>query len=919
MTSFLCRFFRAVWLAAFAVAVALSVHANEVQTAGELLCRHAHFAAAPPAPGVRTYAPERQVDILHLAIDVTPNFERRTVAGSVTLTFKPIIKPLTELSLDAVELTFERVECAEKLTHNATDREITFVFANAIPVGKETKLTIHYRAEPKKGLYFRTPEMGYPATDMHLFTQGETTEARHWFPCYDHPNDKFTSEVTCRVAPDLTVLSNGRLVSSTLDPQTGMLAVRWLQDKPHVNYLISLVAGHWKKLEDKHRDLPLEFWTTPSDFPHAASSFRSTRDIMAFFETEIGVPYPWAKYAQVCVHDYGWGGMENTSITTLNNRTLFTAETENIFNSDSLVAHELAHQWFGDLVTCADWSHVWLNEGFATYYDTLYDGFKNGRDSMNWQLYNSAKGIVGQPNETRGIVSRKYGAPDELFGYLVYPKGAWILHMLRSQLGENLFRTCVKTYLERHQFGSVTTDDLRKVFEELSGRSLDQFFDQWVHHIGQPALDVGYSYDAKTRLVKLAVRQTQKVSDDALLFQFPLAVRLKSKAGVANHTLNITKLEEDFYLPQNDAPEIVRLDPELALLAKINFTPPTALLHAQLADATDTPGRWIAAEELGKRKDQDTVARLKKVLHNDPFHGVRTKASTALKTIHTDEAAAALLASLTQPDARVRNAVVGDLAGWYRTDISGGARAVLRSANEKNPAIQAAALRALGPHASPASRDLILKFLNEPSYRDRLADAAIAAMRAQDDPAFATPLRQFLQERGTALASEVFARALETLGLIGRNEPQRDLTRAFLATHLASLRQGTKLAAINALGSLEDPRAIAPLETFTTATPDSAEHRAATAALTKIRGARKAPEELGTLRKEFLDLQQSTRDLRKELDDLKKRLDASTAKPAPAKPADAKPAETKPAEKQPTEPKPPTPAPVDAKPTKANP
>ena len=209
MTSILGRFFRTAWLAAFAVATVLSVHANELQTTSELLCRHAHFAA-PPAPGVRNYAPERQVDILHLAIDVTPNFKLRTVAGNVTLTFKPIVKPLTELHLDAVDLTIERVECAEKLTHNATDREITFVFANAIPVGKETKLTIHYRAEPKKGLYFRTPEMGYPATDMHLFTQGETTEARHWYPCYDHPNDKFTSEVTCRVALTSSVVGRSQ-------------------------------------------------------------------------------------------------------------------------------------------------------------------------------------------------------------------------------------------------------------------------------------------------------------------------------------------------------------------------------------------------------------------------------------------------------------------------------------------------------------------------------------------------------------------------------------------------------------------------------------------------------------------------------------------------------------------------------------
>ncbi len=849
--------------------------------ANELLCRHA-APSAPGTPGVRTYAPDRLVDILHLAIDVTPDFKKRTVAGHVTLTFKPIAKPLADLRLDAVALTILRLESAEKLTHHATDKDLTLLFDPPIPAGKETKVTIHYRAEPRKGLYFRTPEMGYPATDLHLFTQGEATEARHWYPCYDHPNEKFTSEVTCRVAPDLTVLSNGRLVSSEKDPQTGLLAVRWLQDKPHVNYLISLVAGYWKKLEDKHRDIPLEFWTTPSDFPQAATSFASTKDMMAFFEKEIGVPYPWAKYAQVCVHDYGWGGMENTSITTLNNRTLFTPDTENLYSSDSLVAHELAHQWFGDLVTCADWSHVWLNEGFATYYDMLYDGHKNGRDSMNWHLYHAAKGIVSQANETRGIVTRKFTSPDEMFNYLAYPKGAWILHMLRSQLGETLFRTCVKTYLERHKFGSVTTDDFRKVLEELSGRSLDQFFDQWVHHIGQPTLEATYSYDPKTRLAKLNLRQTQKISDDALLFRFPLTIRFKGKTSTTDRIITVKDTEEDFYFPLPETPEIVRLDPDLTLLAKINFTPPTPMLHAQLANPADTLGRAIAAELLGKNsKDQDTVARLKKALNTDPFHGVRTKASEALKTIQTDAAVAALAASTSQPDARVRNAVLADLGAIYHPDAKAHARNLLAGTTEKNPGIQATALRALGPFPSPATRDLILKNLGRPSYRDRLADAAIAAMRTQDNPAYATPLRQFLQERAHTLPPEVLARALETLGHLGRNEPRRDATRDYLLTHLDSPMQRTKLATLNALGNLEDPAAIAPLETFTTATADTPEHRAATAALHKIRAARKAPEELGTLRKEFLDLQKTTRDLRKELDTLKKRLDAT---PAPTKP-----------------------------------
>ena len=324
------------------------------------------------------------------------------------------------------------------------------------------------------------------------------------------------------------------------------------------------------------------------------------------------------------------------------------------------------------------------------------------------------------------------------------------------------------------------------------------------------------------------------------------------------------------------------------------------MLYAQLADATDTIGRVIAAEVLGKNhKDQDTIARLKKALTTDPFHGVRIKASEALKTIHTDQAVAALTASTTQPDARVRNAVLADLGANYHPDAKAHARTLLSGTTEKNPGIQATALRALGPFASPATSDLILKYLSRPSYRDRLADAAIAAMRAQDTPLHATPLRQFLQERAPTLPPEVLARALETLGHLSRNEPRRDLTRDYLITHLTSPMQRTKLAAINALGNLEDPAAITPLETYTTATADTPEHKAATAALNKIRAARKAPEELTTLRQEFLDLQKTTRDLRKELDGLKKRLDATPAKSAETKPAEVKPAAAKPTDAKP--------------------
>ncbi len=213
---------------------------------------------------------------------------------------------------------------------------------------------------------------------------------------------KFTSEVTCRVPEGMTVISNGRLAGREPDPATGLVAVHWSQDKPHANYLITLVAGYFKKLEAKHRDLPLAFYTPPSESNEAAASFRNTLDMLGFFEQEIGVPYPWAKYDQVCVNDFVAGGMENTSATTLTDRTLFTEATENLRDSDGLISHELAHQWFGDLVTCKDWSHIWLNEGFATYYESLYAAHKHGREAMLFELYQRARTITGHPGRHPG-------------------------------------------------------------------------------------------------------------------------------------------------------------------------------------------------------------------------------------------------------------------------------------------------------------------------------------------------------------------------------------------------------------------------------------------------------------------------------------------------------------------------------------
>jgi aminopeptidase N len=846
-----------------------------------IYCNKSHlFLAGPDSSEHRKYAPSREVDILHLAIDVTPDFQQRSVEGKVTLRFRPIAKALQELRLDGIDLTVLSATSTEKiLGYQATDKNVIITFEEPVPPDKEASVTVNYRATPEKGLYFRTPEMGYKAEDMHLWTQGEPIEARHWYPSFDAPNEKFTSEVICRVPAGMVVLSNGKWMSEEKAAGSDLVAIRWLQDKPHCNYLISLVAGYLKKIEDKYKDVPLAFYTPASQIDQADSSFKDTKDMMGFFEEEIGVPYPWAKYYQVCVNDFGWGGMENTSIATLNDRTLFTEATENIHSSQGLVAHELAHQWFGDLVTCKDWSHIWLNEGFATYYERLYDGYKNGRDSMLYGLYQSAKQITNFRNETNSIVRRNYNVPEDVFGYLAYPKGSWVLHMLRSQLGQDLYRRCIKAYLERHQFETAVTEDLNAVIEELSGRSFDQFFDQWVYHTGAPELGVNYSWDEKNKLAKISISQNQKLSEQVLLFNFPLTIRFKAKSGIVDRQIIVKEKAEDFYFPLAQAPEIVRIDPDFTALASISFTPVNSMLYAQLADQSDMVGRLMAVEQLSGRKD--ALNKLKETLNGDSFYGVRIAASRSLRAIQSDEALDALLASTKQSDARVRREVVAAINGFYQEKGYAAAQKVLQE--EKNPEIQALAITALGAYPKTEARAKLLEYLDSDSYRNTVANAAVGAIRAQDDVSYIEPLRDCLQKKEEAFTTGGFIRGLDTLAWLARNEEKKDTVREFLVARLNHKKKSVQVAVINALGTLGDPKAIAVLETFTSAPKESRERTAAEKVVADLRAAKKPSAEMGTLRTEVLALQKENRELRKEFDDLKKKVEAALPKPSTTK------------------------------------
>ena len=815
----------------------------------------------------RKYARDRLVDIKHLILDVTPDFKNRTVAGTVTISFTPIAQPLSTLTLDSVDLNIDDVsaDTAPIADRQVTGEQLLLHFANPIAPGTAVTVKISYHGQPTKGLHFRTPEMGYPEGDTQVWTQGEAEEHRHWFPCYDYPNERFSSEVVCHVPPGMDVMSNGSLVSS--QPGTnGLVSWRWRQSQPHVNYLIALAAGHFTKLEAKAGQMPLSLWVPPSEKDQAALAFRDTVAIMDFFQEEIGVPFPWDKYAQVYCHDFLAGGMENTSCSFMAGGLLFPESVGRLESLQGLDAHEMAHQWFGDLLTCRDWSHLWLNEGFASYYTLLYEEAKNGREGILAGLHQSAESVISS-NDRRPMVWRDYGDPMQQFDSRAYPKGAWVLHMLRSQLGKPLYQKAIRLYIERHRNGIVTTDDLQEILEEVSGRSFDQFFDQWVHHGGVPELKADYGWDADTKQAHFTIRQTQKVDAEVVLFRLPLPVRftvaVDGKSQTHDFAVTVSKAEETFYFSLPAQPEMARMDPDFTILAKWDFSPPAELLKQQLK--SDFESRWRAVEvlALAGRKDDDTVKQLGEIATSDADFAIRVEAVQALTKIGTPPARAVLIAQLAQPDERVRLRVVESVAALYHPESH--AALVAAIATEKNPMIIA---KAVASFAAWPQQD-VLPWLKTPSYQEMIALSAVKALQGQNRTDAVPAIRQWLTAANPAVQQRELGQVLETIAFLSRDNKDGQV-QPFLAGYLSDHRQTVRRSAARALGQLTDIRSLPALRGLATVKGDAAAPDAREA-IAKIEASLTAPVQTQQAWKKVEDLIQKTEELQKKLDKLESR------------------------------------------------
>jgi aminopeptidase N len=456
---------------------------------------------------VRRPVRDRAFHVEHVRLDLDVDVARGRLSGTATLVVRPVAAGLREIDLDASELAVGAVtlvagapdgRAGRRLRARCDGRSLRIRFDRAYGHDDLVTVRIAYAARPRRGFWFVRPDAAYPDRRAQGWTQSQAEDGHAWFPCVDHPNGKFTSEIVATAARGLRTVGNGRLVARRASADGTKETWHWKQERPHPAYLMSLVVAPYVETRAKAGRVPLRFYAFEGQARAAKRLYGRTADMMKTFERLFGA-YPWREYAQTVVSEFTWGGMENTGSTTLTEKALLDDRAALDVSYEGLVSHELAHQWWGDLVTCRGWHHNWLNESWATFSENLYDEAAHGEDSAQWDRIQKTTAYLAQDRGQyrRPIVFDRFTIPMDLFDRHAYEKGSLVLGMLRDELGDEVFFRGARRHLATHAFGFADTHDFRRALEEESARDLNWFFDQWVHAAGYPELEVRWK--AETR------------------------------------------------------------------------------------------------------------------------------------------------------------------------------------------------------------------------------------------------------------------------------------------------------------------------------------------------------------------------------------------------------------------------------------
>ncbi|HEV7350247.1 M1 family metallopeptidase [Telluribacter sp.] len=603
------------------------------------------------------YRPARTLknDIIHTKLNVQFDWLRQHVLGSAVITFKPYFFPQSTLELDAkgfdihsvfqidtlrqydslsrrtvlepiidsLDYTYDRRKMTIYLKRNYTRKDTLYVQINYTAKPNEQP-----RGEPDdhptdKGLYFINADGLDEGKPRQIWTQGETEANSAWFPTVDAPNEKMTQDFYIKVEGKYKTLSNGQLISS-IPNEDGTRTDHWKHTLPHAPYLAMLAVGDFAvEKETMPNGLELSYYVEPEYASHAKAIFGRTPEMIAFFSNTFGIEFPWEKYAQIAVRDFTAGAMENTTATVHEEGVQTDTRSLVDGNSDNVIAHELAHHWFGDLVTSEEWGQLPLNESFANYSEYLWNEYYKGEDEADWQNLQEIKQYLAESDQKKvPLIRYFYKHREDMFDSHSYAKGGRVLHMLRNYVGDDAFFLALQRYLKAHRFGTAEINDLRREFEAVTGEDLNWFFDQWFMTPGHPVIKVEQEYAGAAGKLRLKISQLQDTLATAV-YRLPLKVDVWVNGQKKQHEVIINKSRQTLEFPVAKRPDLVVFDAQAQLLGTVEHEKSRPEWVYQYYHSDKFAHKYEALTQLEGKLTDSTVRHVMMHAMTDPFWKIR--------------------------------------------------------------------------------------------------------------------------------------------------------------------------------------------------------------------------------------------------------------------------------------------------------
>ncbi|BDD00094.1 M1 family metallopeptidase [Persicobacter psychrovividus] len=645
-------------------------------------------------------------DLLHTRLDLSFDWAKKAVIGEAALDLKAHFYDQKEVTLDAVGFTLNWVKL--KVGDDWTDVDFDYDSSQlkvTLPraYGKDelVKLRINYIAHPydqpsegskaikdDKGLYFINADSSRVGVPQQIWSQGETQSNSRWFPTIDSPNQKSTEEMYLTVDKRYKTLSNGVLIYSR-ENSDGTRTDYWKMDQPHAPYLFMVAVGDFVKVEDHWKNIPVNYWMERDYAPYAKKIFGNTPEMIEFFSKKLNYPFPWPKYDQIVVRDFVSGAMENTTASVFMDQLNVDSIALKDYNWDYIIAHELFHHWFGDLVTCESWANLPLNEAFANFSEAEWLAHKYGKAEGDYHNYSELQSYLAEAaTKQEKLIRYQYKNREDMFDAHSYSKGGLILKMLEDLIGEKAFYQGLNLYLTEHAYKNAEVAQLRLAFEEVTGQDLSWFFNQWFHAAGHPILKVNQTYEAGELVVTMT--QTQDF-DKTPLYRLPLEVDVWANGQKSIHQVVLEDEQQVFKFSVGAKPDLVLVDPEQHLVGVVKHEKSEKEWTYQYEKAENAIARISALENIDQLQ-VDSLDIDVQVYHQALKDSVGYIRDWALNHISTS--------SVKEKEAYL--AVVADLAE-HDTD------------NE----VRSSAMWVLGEDAAAEYRMLFKRNLSYPSYQVR--------------------------------------------------------------------------------------------------------------------------------------------------------------------------------------------------------